>query len=661
LQYRADIDGLRAIAVIPVVLFHAGTPGFDGGYVGVDVFFVISGYLITLLIRSQQERDGFSIAWFYARRIRRIFPALFTVMFFCVIFGWAAMSPSDFQNLGSSIFATSVFLSNVLFWKRTGYFEPAADQQPLIHTWSLAVEEQFYLLFPILMVALAKTGKKLIPVLALLTCISFVASAIFTFFDPVSTFYLSPFRIWELLLGSLLAVNLISIQMGPAVRNGCALAGLAMIFGPVTLYSRETLFPGLSAAIPAVGAAMFIFAGERASCFVNRCIAARPIVAVGLVSYSLYLWHFVLLACASYLVIGRLTSLQTYGLVAASCAVAALCWRFIEQPFRQSRKIFAQRQTLFRAAGLSICTFAAAGLFIRAMNGFEGRLTPQQRELAEAYKAMSADTVPCSLTTVDGASRRDFCKLGNRPDQKPNFIVWADSHGIALRRAFFDLAEKEGSVGLLTSAGGCPPLLDIAITQAMPEDCVKISEAVFDFIRSTPSIARVILVARWAYYVEGERYKDEPTDRFTTKTVSLKNLSGATGKDTRAVVNRALDQTVTALRGAGKQVWIVGPVPEIGLNFPKALYLQAMGLGRETDIAPLRADFDQRQANVVSVIRGVAQKHAVGVVWPHEILCTAVSCAVTSEGRPLYLDDNHLSDFGATVIEPAIEKIQIGK
>jgi SGNH domain (fused to AT3 domains) len=274
---------------------------------------------------------------------------------------------------------------------------------------------------------------------------------------------------------------------------------------------------------------------------------------------------------------------------------------------------------------------------------------------------MSAETVPCSLTTLDGAARHDFCKLGNRPDQKPNFIVWADSHGVALRRAFFDLAEKEGSAGLLTSVGGCPPLLDIVIVQATPEDCVKISETVFDFIRSMPSITRVILVARWAYYVEGARYKDEPTDRFTTKTVSLKNLSGATEKGTRAVVSRALDQTVTALRGAGKHVWIVGPVPEIGLNFPKALYLQAMGLGRETDIAPLRADFDQRQANVVPMIRSVAQKHAVGIVWPHEILCTAVSCAVTSKGRPLYLDDNHLSDFGATVIKPAIEKMQISK
>ena len=661
LKYRADIDGLRAIAVIPVVLFHAGTPGFDGGYVGVDVFFVISGYLITLLIRSQQERDRFSIAWFYERRIRRIFPALFAVMVFCAIFGWAIMTPNDYQNLGSSIFATSVFLSNVLFWKRSGYFEPGAEQQPLLHTWSLAIEEQFYLLFPILMVLLAKTGKKFIPILGLLMCISFAAAAIFTFFDQVSTFYLSPFRIWELLLGSLLAVNLSSIEMSSAARNGCAFVGLAMILGSVTLYSRETLFPGLSAAIPALGAAMFIYAGEKAPCFVNRCIGLRPIVAVGLVSYSFYLWHFVLLTCGSYLVVGRLTSLQTGALVASSFAIAVLSWRFIEQPFRRPREIFARRQMLFRAAGISICIFALAGLAIRLMNGLDGRLTPQQRQLADAYKAMAAGSVPCSLTTLGAAVRRDFCKLGNRPDQKPTFIVWADSHGIALRRAFFDLAEKEDSAGLLTSSGGCPPLLDIARAGATPDECAKISENVFEFIRSTPSITSVILVARWAYYVEGTTYKDEPTDLYSTKKVSFKNTSGATQKDTRAVVSGALDQTVMRLLGAGKQVWIVGPVPEIGLNFPKALHLQAMGIARETDVAPLRVEFDQRQANVIPMIRSLAQKYAVGIVWPHEILCTDVSCAVTSEGRPLYLDDDHLSNFGAAVIKPAIEKIKIGR
>lgn len=238
--------------------------------------------------------------------------------------------------------------------------------------------------------------------------------------------------------------------------------------------------------------------------------------------------------------------------------------------------------------------------------------------------------------------------------------MWADSHGIALRRAFFEVAEKEGSAGLLISSGGCPPLLDITRVGATPDNCAKISENVFDFIQSTPSITSVILVARWAYYVEGTTYKDEPTDPFSTKKVSLKNVSGATQKDTRAVVSRVLDQTVTGLLDAGKQVWIVGPVPEIGVNFPKALHLQAMGIARETDVAPLRVEFDRRQANVIPMIRRLTQKYPVGIVWPHEILCTDVSCAVTSEGRPLYLDDDHLSDLGAVVIKPAIEKIKFG-
>jgi peptidoglycan/LPS O-acetylase OafA/YrhL len=655
LKYRPDIDGLRAVAVIPVVLFHAGTPGFGGGYVGVDVFFVISGYLITSLIVSQQQAGKFSISWFYERRIRRIFPALFVVMLFCIIAGWAVVAPGEYKSLGGSVFATSVFLSNVLFWMRSGYFETSAEQQPLLHTWSLAVEEQFYLLFPMLMILLARKEEMIFRVIGLFAFVSFILSAILVFYYPVSTFYLSPFRAWELLLGSLLAINRPKLEVGHPLRNLCSAAGLVMILVPVIFYSKETIFPGISAAIPAIGAAMFVYAGQNSSCSINKMISSKPIVLVGQVSYSLYLWHFVFFTFGSYLSIGKLTTLQILLLIALSAVTAVLSWRFVEQPVRQARLALFKGRLLFATAGFAVASFAIAGLAIRSMNGFENRLTTQQRQLV----VMEMTNDPCRPTTVALVESHEFCKLGSKEGLKPSFMVWGDSHGIALRPAFIEIARRNGSVGLLASTGGCPPLIDVVRMEPTYRGCEKINQEIFSFIRSSPSIIDVILVARWAYFVEGGMYKDEPTDRYRTKHVLLANTSTSPQRSTRQVMATALDQTVGKLLTAGKRVWIVGPVPEIGVDVPKALYLRTLGIGTGIQIEPPREEFERRQFNAIQMIKTIAGKYQIAVVWPDQALCTNKSCAVAVEGRSLYQDDNHLSEFGALLIEPIIEKIDI--
>ena len=659
MKYRPDIDGLRTIAVIPVVLFHAGVPAFGGGYIGVDVFFVISGYLITSLILSQQQRGEFTLTWFYERRIRRIFPALFVVMFFCVIAGWAVMTPNDYKSLGGSIFATSVFLSNVLFWARSGYFEPQAEQQPLLHTWSLAVEEQFYIVFPVLIILLTRTRISLFRVVVFLALVSFVVASILVVSSPISAFYLAPFRAWELLVGSLLAIKTIPFGYGNRLRNLLSLSGLSMIFFAVYFYSKETLFPGISAILPALGAALFIWAGADSSPFVNRFISSRPIIFVGQISYSLYLWHFVLLKFGTYLIVTEMTAVQTGIILILSAICAVLSWLFVERPVRRSSLPIFSGRALFGVAGLAIAILSLTGVAIRSTNGFEMRLTEAQRRLIDTEGRTDSDNRECPPTTLQVAKSHIFCKIGNEHNITASFLAWGDSHGFALAPALDAVAKERGNAGFLVVAGGCPPLIDIVRENLELRDCEEISQNVLKFIIAEKSIKSVIIIARWAYYTNGVTYKYEPTNLFNTKHVLLANKSMSESRSTQEVMAISLERTVGDLLAAGKQVWIVGPVPEIGINVPKALYLTSVGIRKEFQIAPTREEFNLRQGNVIQMIKAAMARYSIRVVWPDKALCDNKLCMVVSNGRSLYQDDNHLSKYGAMLVKPVLEEVQM--
>jgi peptidoglycan/LPS O-acetylase OafA/YrhL len=640
---------------MPVVLFHARVPGFGGGYVGVDVFFVISGYLITSLILSHQQRGEFTLAWFYERRIRRIFPAQFVMILFCVIAGWALMTPNDYRRLAGSIFATSVFMSNVLFWKRSGYFEPNADQQPLLHTWSLAVEEQFYLAFPIIVLLLVKCGRTLLlPAVVLLALTSFLVASILVLFDPISSFYLSPLRGWELLLGSLLAIGPIPSCDRDGLRNLLSVSGLGMILVAVFLYSKETLFPGISAILPTAGAAFVIWAGTNATPLANRFIASRPIVFMGQISYSLYLWHFVLLRFGSYLTTAVMTTLQTSIVLILSLLLAVLSWMFVEQPIRRTRFPLFCGRALFGVAGSATACLALIGLAIHSTNGFPERLTAEQRHLMAIAEEIDPDHRDCPFVTLQVARSRDFCKLGGDLGVVPSFMAWGDSHGYALRPALDATARRRGSVGLLASAPGCPPLIYIARMESEFRDCEAISQNVLRFILSEPSIKTVILIGRWGNYVEGVRYRDE-LER--NKHVLVQSRLVSENSSTQLIAAAAFERTVSDLVAAGKRVWIVGPIPEIGIDVPRALYLKSLGIGRPGQIETTREEYNLRQAHVFRMIAAAARKYPIGVVWPDEVLCDTSVCMVAANGRSLYQDGNHLSKFGATLLEPVFEKI----
>src|SRR5438045_534304 len=367
-HYRPDVDGLRGIAVVPVVLYHYGVPGFGGGFVGVDVFFVISGYLITELIYAEMRAGRFSIVHFYERRIRRIFPALFALLFFVTIAASVLLFPRDLRQYAKSLWATAVFGSNFSFWRQAGYFDTAADLKPILHTWSLAVEEQFYLVWPAILFGLVYLGRavsrwRMIVVICTILVLSLAESVRELQSAPTAAFYLLPSRMWELMLGAVLAVADLPRTGSLMIRNALATAGLVLIAWAVCTYNADTPFPALAAVAPCLGAALLIYTGEEGGTAPSRILSTGFLVFVGLISYSLYLWHWPLYVFARYYIDRPLSPPLAITLMLVSVLLGWLSYRFVEQPFR-ARKAFFSGRRLFAMAGAAIAFATAAGIVV---------------------------------------------------------------------------------------------------------------------------------------------------------------------------------------------------------------------------------------------------------------------------------------------------------
>ena len=383
-RYRPEVDGLRALAVIPVLLFHAGL-GTPGGFMGVDIFFVISGYLITTLIVRDLQLGSFQMRAFWERRIRRILPAAAVMVIATLIAGAIILLPESFESLGKSALAQSLMISNFYFWQQDGYFAGPSDYEALLHTWSLAVEEQFYLVLPLLLVFLNRKSPRRI---AFILSLIFLASLIWSFFGPylypMATFYLLPARAWELLLGSLIAILAIKIPGGRLGASFLSLLGIALMVYPMLTYLPSTPFPGIAAIPPCLGAALFILASRDHKTLAGQLLALPPFVFIGKISYSLYLWHWPLLVFGRHLSIHE-TPLETrLLLLAASFLLAILSWRFVETPFRKPGLLADQKQT-FNFFYLTTTVVAVTGTIIYKIDGVPSRLSP----VAQAYRVDS--------------------------------------------------------------------------------------------------------------------------------------------------------------------------------------------------------------------------------------------------------------------------------
>ncbi len=381
MQYRPEIDGLRALAVIPVVLFHAGIAGFSGGFVGVDIFFVISGYLITSIILNEQQKDSFTLAGFYERRARRILPALMLVVLLSAVAAWYLLLPAELVDFGESLASVGVFASNILFWTQSDYFATTSEFIPLLHTWSLAVEEQFYLIFPVFMIfTLAWTKAKRLSVLTFVAVLSLIFCEWAWRNAPEANFFLAPSRVWELMAGVLCAFYLQQARDPKLlIRQLASVAGLLMLVYSIAFLDKSIPFPSLYALIPVVGTVLIILFTDK-NTLVGKILSLPFIVGVGLISYSAYLWHQPLFVFARLNSMDELSVMTLLGLSILAFIMAFISWRWVEKPFR-NRNWLSQRQVLWMAALCSLILISLGLIFVLG-GGFDERFVTLENSIA---------------------------------------------------------------------------------------------------------------------------------------------------------------------------------------------------------------------------------------------------------------------------------------
>ena len=630
MKYRREIDGLRAIAVVPVVLFHAGVAGFGGGYVGVDVFFVISGFLITTILLDELSTGQYSLVRFYERRVRRIFPALCATMMASCVAAAYLLLPTEMREFAQSVASVTLFASNVLFWLKSGYFDVASETKPLLHTWSLAVEEQYYLLFPPLLAALWPGRRRLAAgVFTLLALVSLGWAAQGVARGSAAAFFLLPSRAWELLFGSGMAFALRGRRASwssSSWRDALAWIGLALILVPVFAYDRQTPFPGLAAIPPVLGAGLVIMCGQsdRAA---GKALGSPIFVGIGLVSYSAYLWHQPLLAFWRLGHWGEPEMPERLGLVAMTFVLAWLSWQFVEKPFRSPGAV--SRKAVFSWFGVASVGFLGLALWGHVDGGRLGRemRSPHPRGYLESLRSEAENVVgidgePC---VSEGAS---MCQVNEGSAQKGRWLLVGDSHSADFSRVYRSFAQARGVQAWQMSVAGCG-----LIPAHFPRhngECGAARRALDARLRSG-AFDMVLLVGN---------YHD--------------HLGVLTGDDLLRNVESIKDLLQDAV-GGGATVVFVAPRPYFPVSPPRAAWIGQLDRLRPTTL-PAHRVFDEG----IRSLRGLPRLH---VVEQAQVLaaagCGRVDCfdGHGSDGAPLYRDTNHLSRLGVDRVFEGVTRV----
>lgn len=666
-NYRSDIDGLRGIAVLCVVLFHAGVGGFSGGFVGVDIFFVISGYLICSIIQREIEEQRFSYAKFYARRARRILPALFAVLLVCFVAAVLVMTAAEMQDFSKSAVANIGAVSNIYFWKSANYFSTSAELKPLMMTWSLSVEEQFYLFFPPVLLLIRRYKWNTGLALAALTAASLLASVWMTSRNPSTAFFLLPARAWELGVGALLAhydsrAALTRHALPAWVKQALGVAGLLAVVAAITMFDGTTAFPGIAAALPVFGAAMLIAANGS---LVNRVILGnKALVFVGLVSYSLYLWHWPMLSFAR-LVADRPISVNTaLVLVALSFLLAIVSWRFVEQPFRTTRA--GDARTLWRY-GAATAAMLAIGVGLIAGRGWPQRL-PDDFVAIERSAPIPGD--PCLAGYGQTAlNLSPACVTGTAPG---SMALIGDSHAAAIGGGLRAMAAQYGIGFTQLTKASCPALKGVTrhmLNQPLhARECASFNQAALAKVRDDPAIKTVVMAGYWsapfAQEAAGQRFTlDERPD------------ADVTPEQSRQYLRQGLAATVDMMTAAGKTVLLVKDVPMFNFDpvravaaaliparkaMATALGMPPSGDGHTADDSLVTNKADMASAYIDDI--GRRYPH-ITLVDPAATLCAAGRCSYSGRADLYYVDFQHLTAVGGRVMlnQPAIVTLLAGQ
>lgn len=638
-KYRADVDGLRAVAVLLVLLFHAQL-GFSGGFVGVDVFFVISGFLITGLVLKEQQTNGFRLAGFWERRIRRIIPASTAMVIVVLIAGGFILLPTDYANLAKSAIAQQLMLSNFYFWRHTDYFDGLIAMKPLMHTWSLAIEEQFYLGYPLLLMAVRRFPRwwKFTGML-IVTIASLALSQWGVDRYPVATYYLMPTRAWELLLGGMICFAPAPTRCKDGFLEMLSWLAIITIFAVGWFYSPNTPCPGIAALVPCGAAAALIYANSLRLTSVGRVLAWRPVVFIGLLSYSLYLWHWPILALLRYWHGPDLSAVACIIALLASSVVAYISWRFVETPFRLRGR---QTPALWPYLSTGALALVVVGLsaFILSTQGYRSRYPN------EILSIVDGSEVPNGYLTLPEQVRHgELPTLGDKcpPNCELDFVIWGDSHAAAIAPLVDHLAKKHHLAGAIAAQSGAVPLLGVW----RPAEGVKgmtkrdWNQDVFQYLCDHP-VKNVLLASRWALNINGRM--DGTLDSLI---VDGESKARTPAESCEAFV-RALDRTIGPLEERGTHIWILGQVPLQRGNPPKRLFYAALDEKGVPKGVTLQQHLD-RQANVLKSLSQLKN----GFTYLDPVPCCFDGSGysrIGDGGKSFYFDDNHLSPRGAEVL-----------
>jgi len=663
LKYRSEIDGLRALAVLPVIFFHAGFELFSGGFVGVDVFFVISGYLITSIILEDLENNRFSFIYFYERRIRRILPALFFVILTCIPFAWFWMVPGQMKDFSQSIVAVSLFASNILFWKESGYFDASAEEKPLLHTWSLAVEEQYYVLFPIFLFLTWRFGKsRIFWIIVILASISLMLSEWGSRNKVTANFYLAPTRAWEIFSGSIVAF--IVQKKGVQKNEIISLLGLLAVFFAFFFYDEKTPFPSIYTLVPVIGVMLLIMYGTKET-LVAKLLSTKLFVGIGLISYSAYLWHQPLFAFAKIRMLEEPPQLMMFTLAIFSLLLAFVSWRYVEKPFRSKQQY--TRKSIFLLSTTILTILITFGLIGHLNFGYEKRYSQEFVKTLKDSNERDVSSIKCFLRP------EEISTIPSHPisectsyfiDNSASVMMIGDSHldtiGVFLQKELYKMGIGSYSV----SYPGCPPFTGLYTPGNKHKGCHEYNQSMLDYAEQN-GITDIILVAGFSSYLNGTSYNNgeggirgfEGVDLIEIKD---KNLS----QNNKKRISRVSKEYKKQLSSLSKKfrLFVFHSPPIVGWDVPKYYAHKAMFDKDNSSIHTHSfTNYKSYISNFNNIIDSIENENLYYFNLA-SLFCSEVTnrCIMNKGKKLLYRDEYHLSMYGSKIaVKKFIEKFKL--
>ena len=671
--YKPHIDGLRALAVLPVILFHSGFESFKGGFIGVDIFFVISGYLITNIIIKDLSEKKFKIKDFYLRRARRILPALFVVTLISLFFSIFIMRDESLEFYSRQVISVIFFISNFYFWKNSGYFNPNSEVQPLLHTWSLSVEEQFYIFFPIFMIFIWKLKKRISLIIIIISFLSLflaqsggnfklqnltVSIPIFIlpfdfFWQAGSANFFLPFgRAWELLAGSLVSIYKFNHK---ALKGNdfLSIIGFFFIIISIIFFSENLQYPSIFTILPVFGTAMIILNNNKESA-VNKILSLKPLVFFGLISYSLYLWHQPVLAFNRLYFGINLSNEVIFFNFIIIFIISYLSWQFIEKPFRNKRSIDNKKV-------IKYLVFLFSAILVFSILIHSKKITSTKPKLPKILEQTMkiADNENC--IDLEGSYLKEFknwyCEIGDKTQKKISFVIAGDSHANAIKPVFDIIGKDKNKKGVLAAFSGCPHLIGVQSVRSdlKKRNCKKLNKKIFNFIKEN-KIKKIFLVSRWTYYTDGDYYSRE------FQHLTKNKLLFSNKKNSKSAFSFGLENTIKKYNEIGVEIIFIHQ-PPMQLYNPNFAYFNSYDFSKKTvDINKLRllsVSYD-RHINFQKFIRTETKKLLKKSYMFKEIdfdkfFCDKKKCMIGEKNISYYSDDDHLSVSGSKKIKKLIE------